>query len=1170
MRRALKIFSTTTMLLAGLLPLRLYAQSEFGNITGLVSDPSGGVLAAAEVVVMNIATNIKKTTNTTSGGEYNVPVLPGTYQVQVTMPGFKRHVRDNVVVTAATTLRLDATLEVGEVTESIEVIADVAQVQTENAKISTSVQNRLVDELPLVVGGALRSPFDLVTITAESRRTGSELALGGGQSRSWDATLDGVSVTTNRSADPVEIAYNAPSLEAITEFTVDTNGFKAEYGQAGGGVMTFVSKSGTNEIHGTAFNFLRNDALDAAKFFTNSNSQRKAIYRQNDFGASVGGPVWIPKIYNGKNKSFFFLAYEGFRNRAGATDIIRSVPTPEMYQGDFSKWVDAQGRLIPIYDPATTRANPNGTGSIRDPFPGNVIPQNRFSAFSKQVMAFGAKTTPNRPGLVPGTSNWVRNNFVSTGGTIEDPQTKWSLKIDHVFNDKHRLGFFTNRTQYNQRVGADGPPGLPLPLYDGSIQEFNTEAYRVTYDWTLSPRMLNHLSVGGNKFDKISLSPNVGGDFGLCFKNAVDCKVNFPAVEFTEFNTWGGVAENGTYQPLWALKDDLSYTTGKHSFKAGYAFQSQRANGFGQQDIAGRARFSFQRTSVPGATSVTSGSSFASFLLGEASFGRTETIRQVLQLYRYHGFYFQDDWRVNRRLTVNLGLRYEFTQPPVDLNDQFSDFTPDRPNPRVNNYPGALRFAGFGPGRENRRSLVPGYYGSVGPRIGIAYSPTDKMVFRSAFGRSYSKVTVVSGSGHFAGFIGQYVFEPGDNGVGSLYNWDNGLPSYPLPPQIDPSFSNNNTVDHWQLADAARAPESYYWTFSAQRQMSTNTVFEVAYNANVGAHLQTGLVNINQVPTPIWQSYVDRLGVTQAAALFNAQATSALAQSNGIVLPYPQFADPAIQSTQRTVGQALRPYPQYLAINTGAQSGDKSGHSSYHAMTIRMDRRFSEGLTFQWNYTFSKILTDSDTYNAGNGTSQDHYNRGAEKSIGQFDQTHAVKLSTLYELPWGRGRKWLNSGIASHIVGGWRVSGIQTYLSGLPVALQRNNPFGFLFNGTTRPTVASYDNWRAPIAGDQFDPAVDRFMVTSSFPTQPTAFGNVTRYNPKLRAFPTFNENVSLAKSFNFTEDFRLDFRWEMFNVFNRHIFAVPNTNLNNNAFGQVTATVGEARQMQVGLKLYW
>ncbi len=1143
-------------------------QTELGNITGVVVDPSGAILAGAEVVVTNVATNVKKTTNTTSGGEYNVPVSPGTYQIQVTMPGFKRHVRDSVVVTASTTVRLDPTLEVGEVTESIEVSTDVAQVQTENAKISTSVQNRLVDELPLVVGNALRSPFDLVRITAESRGSGSELSLGGGQSRSWDATLDGVSVTTNRSADAVEIAYNAPSLEAITEFTVDTNGFKAEYGQAGGGVMTFVSKSGTNELHGTAFNFLRNDALDAAKFFTNANNQKKAVYKQNDFGLSVGGPIWVPKIYNGKNKSFFFFAFEGFRNRVGATDIIRSVPTPEMYQGDFSKWVDAQGRLIPIYDPATTRPNPTGSGSIRDPFPGNVIPQNRFSEFSKKVMAFGAKATPNRPGLVPGTSNWVRNNFISTGGTIRSPQTKWSVKIDHVFNEKHRLGFFTNRTTFNQQVGPEGPPGLPLPLYDGQVQEFNTEAYRVNYDWTLSPRMLNHVSVGGNRFDKISLSPNVGGDFGLCFKNAVDCTVNFPAVVFTEFSTWGGAAENGTQQPLWALKDDFSYIRGKHNFKMGMAFQSQRANGFGQQDIAGRATFSFQRTSVPAATSVTSGSSFASFLLGEASQGRTETVRKVLQLYRYHGYYFQDDWRVNRKLTVNLGLRYEFTLPPVDLNDQYSDFTPDRPNPKVNNYPGALRFAGFGPGRENRRSLVPGYYKEFGPRIGIAFAPNENTVLRTAFGRSFSKVSVVAGSGHFAGFIGQYEFLPSDQGVGSLYNWDNGLPAYPLPPLIDPSFSNNNNVDHWQLADAARAPESYYWTFSIQRQVSNSTVFEVAYNANVGAHLQTGLVNLNQVPTAIWQSFVNKLGVAGATTLFNAQATSQLAKDNGIVLPYPQFADPAIQR-QRTVRQALRPYPQYQNIVTGSQGGDKSGHSSYHSMVLRLDRRFSQGLTFQWNYTFSKLLTDSDNYSAGNATSQDQYNRGLEKSIGSFDQTHAVKLSTVYELPWGRGRRWMNSGIASQIFGGWRVSGILSYLSGFPIALSRNNPL-LIFNGTTRPTITSYNNWRPAAKGEKFDPAVDLFLNRSAFPTQPTAFGNATRYNPKVRAFPVFNENVSFAKSFNFTEDFRLDFRWEMFNMFNRVVFATPNANLNSNTFGVVTYTVGESRQMQIGLKLYW
>jgi len=1117
-------------------------------------------MPGAEVAITAIATNATKTTISGEGGQYNIPLAPGAYRIQVSLRGFKKYLADNVVVTASTSVRLDIKLELGELSEIVSVTPDLARLQTENAKISTSVQNRLVDELPLVVGGALRSPFDLVGITAESKGRGNALSLGGGQAAAWDATLDGISVTTNRSADAAEIAYTTPSVEAITEFTVDTNGFKAEYGQAGGGVMTFVSKSGTNELHGSLYNFLRNDALDARGFFP----QTRSVYKQNDFGASVGGPVWIPKVYNGKNRTFFFFAFEGFRNRVGGNDIILSVPTPEMYTGDFSKWVDASGKLIQIYDPATTRPNPAGTGLIRDPFPGNIIPENRFSAFSRQIMKFGQAVKPNR-GAVPGTSGYVRNNYIVNSGTILNPQTKWSLKFDQNITTNHRLGYFMNITNFRQQVGQAGPPGLPQPLWNGQVQIFDTSAYRVSYDWTISNRALNHLSVGGNKFFKFSRSPNVGGDFGLCFKGSVDCTINFPGVEFTEFTGWGGTSDNGTEQPQWSIKDDFSLTSGRHNYKMGFAFQSQRAIGFGQQDISGRARFSNLTTSVPGATSSTSGSSFASFLLGEAIFGRTETDRRVPQLYRYYGFYFQDDLRLSRRLTVNLGMRYEFTLPPVSMNeDQYSDFTPDRPNPKVNNYPGALRFAGSGTGREGVRSLVPGWYRGIGPRIGIAYAPDEKTALRAAFGRSFSKVTVVSGSGHFAGFIGQYVFESTDQGITKLYNWDEGLPSYPLPPQIDPSFSNNNNVDHWQPSDAARAPESYYWTFSAQRQLTSSTTIEVAYNATVGAHLQTGNVNLNQVPTAIWDSYVNKLGITNALNLFRAQATSQLARDNGITLPYPQFADPAIQQ-QRTVAQALRPYPQYLNIVTGTQGGDKSGHSSYHAVVIKAERRFSNGLLFQWNYTLSKILTDSDSYFTGTGA-QDQYNRRAEKSIGQFDQTHALKLNTLYELPFGAGRR---GGVVSHIIGGWRIGIIQAYVSGTPIAVARNNPLP-IFNAQTRPTITGYDNWRAPISGDKFDPAVDRFLNIAAFPAQPNAIGNATRFNPKVRAFPNFTENISIAKTFRFKEDLRMDFRWEVFNLFNRTVFGTGNTNLNSNVFGVVTNQVNDPRQMQVGLKIYW
>lgn len=1168
-----------SLMLLPVLATLLLAQTERGNITGSVSDPTGAVIAGAEVKVTHLATNTTANARTTAAGDYNVSNLsPGQYRVEISAAGFKRFLQENITLTAAGTVRLDAQLQLGQVSETVEVSGAVTQIQMENAKITTAVQNRMVDELPLVVGGALRSPFDLVTITPESRGSGGTLALGGGQAAAWNATLDGVSVTTNRSANTVEIAYNAPSVEAITEFTVDTNGFKAEYGQAGGGVMTFVSKSGTNVVHGSAYDFLRNDKLDARGFFPLT----KSVYKQNDFGATLGGPIYIPKLYNGKNRSFFFISYEGFRNRVGANATIRTVPTPEMYEGDFSKWVDQSNRLLQIYDPSTTRLNPAGSGYLRDPYPNNRIPTARFSALSQKLMPFARALTPNRPGLVPGTYGYISNNWINNSGTTLVPTDKGSAKVDHAFNSKHRMGFLFNITRFRTETGAGGPPGFPVPLWDGLNPWFDTQDYRLSYDWTISPHMLNHVSVGGNQFNKYEGTPNqfrngtlTGGwkSQGICIPNAVDCDVNMPIVQFSEFSTWGGTAWDGTDQPLWAVKDDFNYIHNKHTLKFGYDFQSQRANGWGEERISGQNIFSFLGTSVPGATSFTSGSSFASFLLGDANQGLTGTFKYVQQRYAYHGFYAQDDWRVTSRLTLNLGLRYEFTLPPINLQgDEYSNFDPTRPNPAANNYPGAVVFAGFGPGRENKRSLVPGWFGAIGPRIGMAYTPDNKTTFRAGFGRSFSKVTVVSGSGHFAGFVGEYVFNSPDQGVTPAYNWDKGFPSYKLPPLMDPSVSNNNTVDYWQLRDAARAPENLYWTMSIQRQLSANTVIEAAYSANVGAHLQAGLVNVNQTPTRYLNQFLQQYGTTAALNLLRADINSAQARAAGIPIPYANFTDPNVQQL-RTVNQALRPFPQYQTVVTGSQGGDKSGHLAYHAFVLKAERRYSSGLTFQWNYVLSKLITDADTYNAagGAGNAQDQYNRRLEKSIGAFDQTHVLKMSTVYELPFGPGKRYLtNTGVVGHVFGGWRVSGIMTYMSGFPIALARNNPFP-ISNGVTRPVVASYDNWRAPIQGSKFDPNVDKFLDRNVFPTQPSdQFGNITRYNPKVRGFPNFGENLSMAKSFRFKESARLDFRCEAFNLFNRTVFGTGATNVNSTTFGVVTNQVNTARQMQVALKLYW
>jgi hypothetical protein len=1149
---------------AVLITIHLFAQTERGNITGIVSDPTGAAVAGAQVSVINRDTNAAARVVASSAGEYNVPnLLPGVYRVEVSAAGFKGFAQQNVTVTAGTTVRVDPQMQLGQISERVEVTAAVATIQTDNAKVSTQVENKLVDELPLVVGGAMRSPFNLVPLVAEAKGTGQRLAIGGGQVAQWDATLDGYTVGTNRSGDADEAALNTPSVEALTEFTVDTNGFKAEFGQAGGGTMTFVSKSGTNAFHGSAYDFLRNDAMDAKGWF----GQTRSVYRQNDYGATGSGPVVIPKLYNGRDRTFYFASYEGFRNRVGARDTFLNIPTPEMYRGDFSNWVDQNNRPITIYDPTTTRQNPSGTGSIRDPFGSNQIPLAKFSTTAAAIAKFGQAVTPNL-GFAPGTSRYVRQNYIVTNGTMITPTDKWSVKGDQIINGKHRVNFLWNTTSFRNKPGQSGPPGLPAPLWNGQIQAWDTEAYRAAHDWTVSPTIINHFSWARNTFTKNSFSGNVDQNWKdkVCIKNVVDCNQNFPTINFTEFSTWGSASYNGTDQPGWQIKDDLSVIRGSHSFKFGFQHQDQNANGFGQQDIAGRADFSYLGTSIPGNTSfpASGGSSFASFLLGDAHLGRTETIRYVTQKYRYFGFYAQDDWRITRKLTLNIGVRYDFTRPPVNAKDEYSDFNPTRPNPGADGRLGALWFAGFGEGRENTRSLVPGWYGGIGPRIGIAYTPDNKTTFRAGFGRSFSRVTAVQGSGHFAGFIGQYQFENTSQGVTPTFRLDQGLPAYKLPPLIDPSFSNGNTVDWWQGQDATRAPEALTWTFTVQRQLAANTVLELGYNALIGTHLQSGILNYNQVPTAIYNQMVAQFGPTQALNILRSNITSATAVGAGIQKPYPSFSG--------TVAQSLRPFPQYLNISTGPQNGDKSGHSSYHAFILKADRRFSKGLTFQWNYVFSKLITDSDTYFANSATAaMDHYNRRLEKSIGQYDQTHVLKFSTVYDLPFGKGRRWLSNGLLTHVIGGWRVSAIQVYSTGQPIALQRNNPLP-IFNAITRPLVDSYEGWRAPLTGSGFDPNADRFLMPkAAFPAQPAAaFGNATRYNPKVRAFWNQNENVSLAKTFPVKERLRIDLRGEAFNVFNRTVFSTGPTNLDNANFGLVTSQVNDARQMQVALKLYW
>src|ERR687897_924300 len=409
-----------------------HAQGDRGTITGQVTDQSAAVITGATVKAVHVATNFERQVTTSDEGSYTIPQLPvGGYVVIVTARNFQTTTLENIEVTAGGTVRVNAQLAIGGLQDSVTVSADARQIQTESVKVSTAISSKFIQELPLVVGGQLRSPLDLSLIAPEAKSGTSgdggrgNIVIGGGQEGGWDLTLDGVSATPGAPFEQrLWTTLNSPSVEAITEFAVDTNGLKAEFGHAGGGAVSFVSRSGTNKWSGKAFEFFRHDELDAIDYFSKALGRPKPPLQQHDFGGVFGGPIVLPWLYNGRNKTFFFASYEAYRNKSAAAPRTVTIPTAAMHAGDFSAWRDASGNLIPIYDPATTRVNPNGPGFIRDPFPNNQIPLSRFSQISRNVIALATM----RPDLLG-----VRNNFTYTpGDQIQtNPWNKFSIKLDH-------------------------------------------------------------------------------------------------------------------------------------------------------------------------------------------------------------------------------------------------------------------------------------------------------------------------------------------------------------------------------------------------------------------------------------------------------------------------------------------------------------------------------------------------------------------------------------------------------------------------------------------------------------------------------------------------------------------------------------------------------------------
>jgi hypothetical protein len=1174
----------------------LFAQSERGTITGTVHDASGAVVPGAKVTIRNVDTNVASDAVSNASGEYTVPNLqPGRYNVRIEKAGFRPSEETGLPLDAGLTARADATLEVGTSTQAIEVQANAIQLQTEDAKNSVTLQNKLVDDLPLVVNGTVRTPFDLASLMPDAKNLGGDngFAIGGGQAASYGTSLDGVSTNTSRALSKSWVASNSASVEAIDQFTYDSNGFKAEYGHAGGGNITYASKSGTNQFHGAAYEFLRNNDFDANNWFNNRSGIANSIYKQNDFGATAGGPIWIPKLMRGKDKSFFFFSYEGFRNRTGANGTTFTVPTPEMYNGDFTKWVTSAGAQIPIYNPTTQVANADGTYT-RQAFPGNVVPKSLWSAAAVKALGVfqnGAGPLAPNNGAAPGTAAYVANNYLVTSGTQIYPVNKLSLKGDHIFNDKQRISGYWGHDREHQTPGPDGPATLPGLYTNYNDLTQGTDVFRMSWDWTFSPTKLNHFYAGGNNWTQDHKPPQeyIGGwQSKFCLGNVPNCNENlvnlFSGGTGDTYSTWGGQADNGSENTTYAYNDDFTWIKGKHTIKFGGMYQLNHYNGFGRQCEAGCVGFSYEETGVAGGTNPNAGgNAFASFLLGYADSGQIDTVRFIGQQFYYFGGYVQDDWKVTNKLVLNLGLRWDGNLPPTGLNDRWTDFSPTTPNPGAGNIPGAVVFAGNCTGCVGTRSLANLWPWGFGEHIAGAYSLDSKTVIRAAVARTFGALVSVSGSTHNSGYTLTQTDSNTSNGITPTFTLDGGFPPYNVPPFINPAVSNGTNVAWFQGNETTKLPAYDNFNFSIQRQLGGSMVAEIQYSGVMGEHLQTELLDYNQISP----SYLTKFGtVAQSITVLNSQITSTAGKASGVPLPYSTFTG--------TVAQALRPFPQYNVIDTYAGQGDHSGHSTYHAAILKLQKRLSNGLTFQGSYVFSKILTDSDTA-WGTAYAADQYNRGLEKSIGAYDVTHDFKFSTVYDLPFGKGQKYVSKGPAAYIVGGWRISSINLYASGTPVNVTTSLTLPIYAAGDSGSTrvpayVTSYNGWQPSYSG-KFDPSIDSFFVpycssatatcSGPFPNQGSGtsligIGNETRFNPKLRLFPNLNENMSLTRSFPFGKEgwkTRLEFRAEAFNVFNRVRFGTGSTQLQSQTFGVLSGSgsqINSPRNLQLALKLYY
>lgn len=1138
-------------------PLRAQVQS---GINGTVSDSTGAVIRNATVKITGTSTGVTSNATTSSAGTYTVIGLtPGSYSVAIDARGFNTF-QTSVVVEIAKMSTVNATLTPGSATEVVNVKGSSIALNTTSPELGTTLEPELVKTAPIEINGLARQVDSFMYLAPGVQGNAGSHVINGGVTYENEVQFNGVPVAFVQFEG--NQTYINPPYEAVSEFRVNSSTFDAQFG-IGQGAVTFNMASGTNDLHGDAFEILRNQLFDSAGFFPTrfnpaTNRPEAPVNQQNNYGFTVGGPVVIPRLYHGRNRTFFHFSSDWFRQNQ-AQNIIGTVPTGAMKQGDFSSFVDSSGNQIPIYDPLTGQ-----------PFPGNVIPSSRFSPLAVSLLP--SIPGPDRTGI----NNGLEDNKSPAVPSIPIRQTLWAYTIDENLTSSQSIHWSQWRDTVNSPIFSFAPI-VPIsnPLQSEETNQNLGSGFVLNYVKTINPNLV--LTAGADWIGYIvgqhNANPNV--KFG-----AVAGGTTLPLITFDGQNAptgWGvsggayleccegGLTVNNNRTLGIVGVNNWLWTHGSHTMNYGFQYRRTFQDTIDCNFCSGTFDFSQRTTSTPDSTNPnfgSYGSSFASFLLGQVDSTERIFANELKMRNNAFALYVQDDWKATKRLTLNLGIRWDVLVPFTEEHNDIIFVDRTAPDPGAGNIPGAATKFGNCTGCAGiTRAAI--HWKDWQPRVGFSYQLTPKTVLQAGFyisylnGGAYEYGTAFTASFMSTLLDGSFLRSSTGSSTPGYGDWDTQVVPYPQQTPFTPSIANGGVIFDFpykrrnnppylpNAPSVGTAPYDQAWSMGVQRELPWSMFLTASYVGNRAIHLPTTLELSNQ-PNP---------SVLQYGALLGDNILDPAVVAAGFTPPYPEFVQQFGSSA--TLEQALTPYPQfggYFPVY------EMDGTAFYNALQVEADKRFQGGLSLLSDLTISRLLANTAV---GSGpyspNGMNAYNPAPEYVPSFLDQLYNFKLVGTYALPFGSGQKFLNTNrYLSEVVGGWQFSAILNYAGGNPFGAQNSyNPL--LVNSFDRPNIVpsvslktfNYGRSKDFFTGKTGTQPI-QFTTNAFQNTGPWQLGSSKRAYAALRTPPLRIESFDAIKSFRLGERVQASLRLDYFNAFNRTQLQPPDNNSLDSTFGQI------------------